>query len=88
VPAGVTRCSGWFLRIHQDARVCVTLMGAREQLDYPLQSARKCYLHVVSGKVKLDEQTLQTGDAVMLSNETGLRVAAIEESELLLFDLA
>jgi redox-sensitive bicupin YhaK (pirin superfamily) len=76
------------LLIHQDASVYATLMTAGEQLKYPLASARKAYLHVVRGAVRVDEHVLQTGDAAMLSNETGLRIGALQDTELLLFDLA
>lgn len=76
------------LLIHQDVSVYATRMKIQERLDYQLKQGRKAYLHVVKGRVQLEGQGLHAGDAAMLQHEPGLLVEAMEDSELLLFDLA
>jgi redox-sensitive bicupin YhaK (pirin superfamily) len=44
-------------------------------------------LHIARGKVEIDGQQFESGDAVMLDGSTALCIKANAESELLLFDL-
>lgn len=73
--------------IHQDAVLLATLLGAGKSLAYPLAAGRRAYLHVVKGDVTLNGEPLGPGDALKISDETLLTLAAQTDSEALLFDL-
>jgi redox-sensitive bicupin YhaK (pirin superfamily) len=45
-------------------------------------------VQVVRGSVKANGQTLGAGDGAAVSNEPTIDVSAVDETELLLFDLA
>jgi len=76
-------------RINQDARVYVSVIEKRSELEYTLESNRHGWLHVISGDVTVNGTELKTGDAVAISNEDKLVIVGIEaESEIMLFDLA
>ncbi len=76
------------LVIHQDAALYLARLKAGETLTRQFASGRHGWLQVLRGTVVVGESKLAAGDAVALSNETELTVAADDAAELLLFDLA
>jgi redox-sensitive bicupin YhaK (pirin superfamily) len=76
------------LVIHQDAILSVAELGADGRLGVLLGEDRHGYLHVAFGNVTVGGTTLSGGDAVTFDGPTALDVAASENSQLLLFDLA
>lgn len=78
------------VQIHQDATMSVVELGPGSSVHHTLAPGRAVWVHVVSGKVILNGQVLQEGDAAAVQDETLLDVLNSEEdtSEVLLFDLA
>jgi len=75
------------LTIHQNALLFARKVGAGDTVKYALTGGRRAYLHVVSGAVTVNGQSLAGGDAAKVADETNLEILAGSESELLLFDL-
>ncbi|OYY50107.1 MAG: quercetin 2,3-dioxygenase [Methylophilales bacterium 28-44-11] len=75
------------LMIQQDVELWATILDAHHSITYDIQSTRCGYLQVARGQVKLNGQLLSAGDAAMIDAESHLQLQALEESELLLFDL-
>ncbi len=73
--------------IGQDARLYASVLAGGESLDYPLDTARLAYVHVVRGRLALGALQLAAGDAAKIADESQLRFQADEETEFLLFDL-
>ncbi len=73
--------------LHQDARLYASLLAAGETLSAVLPAGRRAYLHLARGGMRVNEQTLESGDALFIENEATLEIAASENSEFLLFDL-
>lgn len=73
------------LRIHQDVRLLLARLDARDRLSIPVAPDRQAYLHVVHGTVHCGEQALAGGDAVTLGASAAL--VADAASEVLRFDL-
>jgi redox-sensitive bicupin YhaK (pirin superfamily) len=76
------------LRIHQDANVHVGLLSAGDTRDIELDASRHAWLQVLRGSIDLDGQRLEQGDAAGISEQSGLSLLALEEAEVMLFDLA
>jgi redox-sensitive bicupin YhaK (pirin superfamily) len=74
--------------IHQDARVYLSRLGPGEEASHPLDPGRHAWAHVVRGRVTLNGMVLATGDGAAVSGERSLSIAAVERSEVLLFDLS
>ncbi|MHB1359824.1 MAG: pirin family protein [Rhodocyclaceae bacterium] len=74
--------------IHADASVHAGLFNGAELFTLPLNPARKAYVHLVSGVLKVNGQRLLAGDAVKLADESVLTLSAGEDAEVLVFDLA
>ncbi len=80
--------AGGSFRIHQDARVFATILGAGERLDYALGSERHAWVQVVRGEVEVNGVALREGDGASVAGKTALGAVARSEAEVLLFDLS
>jgi len=76
------------VRLHQDARILAGLLGPGDGVPFELDRGRAAWIQVVRGKVALGDQELGQGDGVAIEGETGLRLLARDEAEVLAFDLA
>ena len=76
------------LTIYQDGSPYLTSPSPGEKVKHPLKPGRYAWVHVASGAVTLNGHLLATGDAAAVSEESKLTLAAVEPSEVLLFDLA
>ena len=76
------------LTIHQDVTLSSTVLDENVEIDYTFDGRRRGFLQVVSGTVEIDGAQLSAGDAVATRDQPALSVKAVEEAELLLFDMA
>jgi len=74
--------------IHQDADVYASLLSPGEHVSHQVATGRSAYLHLVKGAVRVNGTQLGTGDGAKIASERELQIAASEDSELLLFDMA
>jgi len=74
--------------IHQDADLYASLLHQNDRIFHRIASGRIAYLHLVRGALRVNGTQLETGDAAKIESEQELVIAADNESELLLFDLA
>lgn len=76
------------LTIHQDAAIYGAVLDAGDRVDHQLAAGRHAWVQVITGEVELGEVSLSEGDGAALSDEETVAIEAVEEAELLLFDLA
>jgi redox-sensitive bicupin YhaK (pirin superfamily) len=74
------------LPIRGNARVLGATLKAGATVEYPFDHERLGYLVPASGRVEVNGVTLQTRDGAAISNESAIRVTALEDSELVLVD--
>ena len=73
--------------IHQDALVYAALLDGAETATQSLAPGRRLYVHVARGEVTANGQELRAGDALKATGETGIRLEAGRNSEVIVFDL-
>jgi len=75
--------------IHQDARLYVTELAAKQSVAHEIAPGRAAWIQVVRGNVTLNGQELAEGDAAALTDETEARLTGVGSTggEILLFDL-
>jgi hypothetical protein len=78
---------GSALKINQDMQLYASVLDAQASLAYTVNDNRSAYLHIARGKVEIDGQQFESGDAVMLDGSAELLIKANAQSEVLLFDL-
>ncbi len=74
--------------IHQDASVYAALLDGAERIEHKLALARKTYVHVARGKLTVNGQPLQAGDALKATGVAEMVFENGEQAEVILFDLA
>ncbi len=73
--------------IHQDADLLLGKLEAGQNVAHALAKDRHAWLHVAEGEVTVNGTKLAGGDAIGVSEECGLEMAAAKPSQVLLFDL-
>lgn len=76
------------LAIHQEARIYLANLARGESLEHQIPAGRHAWLQVLRGEATVDEQSLQAGDGLAISDEVGFQVSSQSGAELMLFDLA
>ena len=75
------------IAIHQDANLSFAKLDDGQSVEYPLAPKRYAWLHVAEGEVSVNGAKLSGGDAIAVSEEAALKIAATKPSQVLLFDL-
>jgi len=75
------------LAINQDTDLYVAKLEPGNEVSHALKPGRHAWVHLAEGEVKLNGDTLRTGDAVALSDESSVQLVAAKPSQVLLFDL-
>jgi redox-sensitive bicupin YhaK (pirin superfamily) len=74
--------------IHQDACVYAGLFDGRERAVHALAAGRRAYVHVARGRLGVDGEALESGDAAKIVDASEVTLERGEDAEVLLFDLA
>ena len=74
--------------IHQDAAIYAAVLSSDQALAYKLEAPRRAYLHLARGRVSLNGYPLEAGDGAKVTGPETLNLTALEQAEVLLFDLA
>jgi redox-sensitive bicupin YhaK (pirin superfamily) len=76
------------LKIHQDARLFVTILQRGERVEHALGEERAAYVQVARGRVRVNGDPLAAGDGAAIEQEARVRLEGDgDEAEVLLFDL-
>jgi len=76
------------VRVHQDATLYATLLGAGEWVRHELAPGRRAWVQGVRGTLALGDVQLAAGDGAAISGESSIELRAEVEAEALVFDLA
>ena len=76
------------VRIHQDARVYAGRFDGAERAELALSAGRRAYVHVARGQVRVNSESLSTGDALKLADVANVAITDGSGAEVLVFDLA
>ena len=74
--------------IQQDARLYATILEPGSSIEHMLAEKRYAWIQVARGNLNVNGHELNQGDGAAVSNERQLQLAANDEAEVLLFDLA
>ena len=75
------------VRIHQDARVYAGRFDGAERAELALSAGRRAYVHVARGQVRVNSESLSTGDALKLADVANVAITDGSGAEVLVFDL-
>lgn len=75
------------LVIRQDARILAGRLSTGAEATHAVATGRHAWIQVLSGRVRLDGETLDAGDAASTGEAGALLLSSLDESEVLVFDL-
>jgi redox-sensitive bicupin YhaK (pirin superfamily) len=75
------------LKIQQDVQIYSTLIHRGNHMIHEIKPGRSAWLHVVKGRILMNERMFSTGDGAGFSGEMAVSFTAQEPTEILLFDL-
>ena len=75
------------MEIHQDADLLLAKLEGGQSVKHSLAPNRHAWVHVAEGEVSINGTKLTGGDAVGVSQESVLEIAATKPSQVLVFDL-
>ncbi len=75
------------LPLQQDVQIYSSFIHKGNHMIHELSPGRNAWLHVVKGRIQLENFNLATGDGAGLSLEMAVSFTAQEPTEILLFDL-
>jgi redox-sensitive bicupin YhaK (pirin superfamily) len=78
---------GEVVLVHQDASVHVAALQPGVEVVHAIGEGRGAYVYVIGGAATFDEEEVATGDAAKVTDQPGLRIRALEASELILIDV-
>jgi hypothetical protein len=74
--------------VHQDAHMLVSHLTPGTTVEHPLGAGRGVYLYVIDGDVRVNGESMATGDAAQIRDEPSVSIEAAADSELILVDVA
>ncbi len=75
------------IRINQDADIYAARLRGGVKTQFAIGEGRGVWIQVLRGTLELDDQALRAGDGASIAEQAELSVTAVEDAELLLFDL-
>ena len=75
------------LKVHQDMQLFSSKLDELKTLNYVLKEGRSAYLQVASGNLEISGEPLNAGDAVMFDAAETIEIKAVNQAEILFFDL-
>jgi redox-sensitive bicupin YhaK (pirin superfamily) len=76
------------LRIRANARVAGATLKAGETAEYPIGADRCAYLVLAAGTAEIDGNRVEQRDGVAIKDLDVIRLTAVEDSEIVLVDVA
>ena len=76
------------VKISADAKVYAGLFDHSQIAQVQIDPKRKAYVHLIRGSLDVNGQSLNSGDALLIENESQLNFNRATDAEVLFFDLS
>lgn len=74
--------------VHQDVSLFASVLPSGQEVEHAIDPLRYAWIQVARGSVEVNGEKANHGDGVSAFGESDLRIRAMEDAEVLLFDLA
>jgi len=73
--------------VHQDVSIYASIMDGDDLIQHHMSPKRTAYFHLIHGSIMVNDQHLDAGDALKITDEAELTINNAINAEFLLFDL-
>jgi redox-sensitive bicupin YhaK (pirin superfamily) len=84
----ISGAGGDAVSVHQDADVFVSRLTSGTAVEHPLRAERGSYVYVIEGRVRVNGEEMDTGDAAQITDEERIEITALHDSELIMVDVS
>lgn len=74
-------------KINQDTDLYASILTPGTETEFTIRPGRGAWVQLADGEIEVNGRILQSGDGLAVQEEEVLKIKAIKETELLLFDL-
>ena len=74
--------------VHQDVSLFASVLPSGQEVEHAIDPLRYAWIQVARGSAEINGEKADQGDGVSAFGESDLRIRAMEDAEVLLFDLA
>ncbi|MGK9476966.1 pirin family protein [Melioribacter sp. OK-6-Me] len=75
------------LYINQDVKLYRSRLKENHKVNFKILPGRKVWVQLISGTLKINDVTMNSGDGLSVESETEINISSILESDFILFDL-
>ncbi|MBI1367365.1 MAG: hypothetical protein GC162_01785 [Planctomycetes bacterium] len=75
------------MTIGQDAAIYASIIDPGKSVSLPTPDGRRVWVHVVRGSVKVNGDSLSSGDGAGAVDEDHVTIEAVKDSEVLVFEV-
>jgi redox-sensitive bicupin YhaK (pirin superfamily) len=79
---------GGSVSISADAKMYAGLFNGNQSANLKLDPQRKAYAHLIRGSLHINGHALESGDALLIQDESQLQISNGKNAEVLVFDLS
>jgi hypothetical protein len=76
------------VQVEQDLSMFASVLEEGQRVEHALDVGRRAWLQVVRGALRIEGVSLEQGDGALLTDASSLAIDSLDETELLLFDIA
>lgn len=76
------------LKIHQDASIYLLDLTPNQTVSIPISVGRGLWIQVLQGELKVDNESLGTGDGANVDGQSAVTLSTSSAAEVMIFDLA
>lgn len=73
--------------IHQDVKLYIAFLIKNTCVLYHVPPQRRCWVQVIKGQIKINNETLAQGDGAALLDTNSIQIECLADADILLFDL-
>jgi hypothetical protein len=79
--------SGGLLEINQKVNIYLAELNEAKGIEHIIPAGNGVYLYLIAGEINVNDINLKKGDAAKILNEELIKIYAVAESRLILFDV-
>jgi len=76
------------VHLNQDVSLFASILPAGQEIEHTMDERRHAWIQVARGSIVVNGENAEQGDGVMVAGESNLKIKALGDTEILLFDLA
>ena len=75
------------IRFYTDGTIYLSEMEEGQTIDYPIENGRALFVYVISGKLRINEETFEVNDQARITKEKSIHIDAGDDVSFIMIDV-